>query len=72
MGREVIFYQTQNKIYMDNNKVKCENIEMLNNELDSWKLMLNKEKFELNNALQNISALEFKLKKIKESEGIKN
>jgi hypothetical protein len=39
---------------------------MLNNELDSWKILLNKEKIDHYNTLQNLSAAEFNLKKLRE------
>ncbi len=68
---DFINYQTQIKILTDNLHAKGETIEMLNNELDTWKLELHKEKIESYNSLQNISALEFKLKKIKEKEEVK-
>lgn len=68
MLHDFINYQTQIKILSGNLQAKCENIEMLTNEVDAWKLELHKEKIEHYNSLQNISALEFKLKKIKDQE----
>ena len=60
-----INYQTQIKILSDNLQAKCENIEMLTNEVDVWKLELHKEKIEHYNSMQNISALELSYKRLK-------
>lgn len=68
MLQDFISYQTQIKILSGNLQAKSENIEMLDNEVDVWKLELHKEKIDHYNSLQNLSALEFKLKKIKEKE----
>jgi len=68
MIHDFIDYQTQIKILRGTLQAKCENIEMLTNEVDAWKLELHKEKIEHYNSLQNVSALEFKLKKIKDTQ----
>ena len=61
---DFIDYKTQIKILKGTLAEKCENIDMCDNEKESWKIELHKEKIEHYNSLQNISALEYKLKKI--------
>ena len=63
---DFINYQTQIKILKGSMEEKYENVEMCSNEVEGWRTELNKEKIEHFNALQNYSALEFKLKKLTE------
>jgi hypothetical protein len=68
MKHDFLNYQTQIKILSDTLREKSENIIMLDNEVDAWKLELHKEKIENYNYRQNISALEYKLEKISKKE----
>jgi hypothetical protein len=72
MKHDFINFQTQIKILSVTLGEKCENIKMLDNELDNWKLELNREKIDHYNSRQNISALEFKIEKISNKEKKKN
>jgi len=65
MTHEFIEYQTQIKILKQSIDSKKENIEMLSNEVEAWMLDLHKERVSHYNSQQNVSALEFKLQKMK-------
>lgn len=62
---EYIDYNTQMKIVKEILNEKEENILMLQNELETWQSELYRERIAHYNALQNVSALEYRLQTIR-------